>query len=188
MPKRQASARATAGMAGSAEHRPKKWGDRGDLNPQPPDPQSGALPLSYGHHDPGGMRRSRPTKRDAGIPPHKAMVRPGGFEWLGRRSRRPPWRSALGGLSHPDPLRQVQQTARSYGTPGRIRTSDPLLRRQPLCPTELRARVPLTTPSFQCAARPLQPGSPLLQPATSSTIRMAKPLRGRHGGLDSVEA
>src|SRR5262249_19459611 len=25
------------------------WGGRGDLNPQPPEPQSGALPLSYGH-------------------------------------------------------------------------------------------------------------------------------------------
>lgn len=27
-----------------------KWGERWDLNPQPPEPQSGALPLSYVHH------------------------------------------------------------------------------------------------------------------------------------------
>ena len=27
-----------------------KWGDRRDSNPQQPEPQSGALPLSYGHH------------------------------------------------------------------------------------------------------------------------------------------
>lgn len=26
------------------------WGDRRDSNPQQPEPQSGALPLSYGHH------------------------------------------------------------------------------------------------------------------------------------------
>jgi len=28
----------------------KGWGDRRDSNPQQPEPQSGALPLSYGHH------------------------------------------------------------------------------------------------------------------------------------------
>ena len=28
----------------------KSWGDRRDSNPQQPEPQSGALPLSYGHH------------------------------------------------------------------------------------------------------------------------------------------
>ncbi len=28
----------------------KKWGDRRDSNPQQPEPQSGALPLNYGHH------------------------------------------------------------------------------------------------------------------------------------------
>jgi hypothetical protein len=28
----------------------KKWGGRRDSNPQQPEPQSGALPLSYGHH------------------------------------------------------------------------------------------------------------------------------------------
>ena len=27
----------------------KGWGDRRDSNPQQPEPQSGALPLSYGH-------------------------------------------------------------------------------------------------------------------------------------------
>ena len=30
--------------------RRKKMGDRRDSNPQQPEPQSGALPLSYGHH------------------------------------------------------------------------------------------------------------------------------------------
>ena len=29
---------------------PKIWGERRDLNPRPPEPQSGALPLSYAHH------------------------------------------------------------------------------------------------------------------------------------------
>jgi hypothetical protein len=28
----------------------RKWGGRRDLNPQQPEPQSGALPLSYDHH------------------------------------------------------------------------------------------------------------------------------------------
>ena len=28
----------------------RRWGDRRDSNPQHPEPQSGALPLSYGHH------------------------------------------------------------------------------------------------------------------------------------------
>jgi hypothetical protein len=28
----------------------RQWGDRRDSNPQQPEPQSGALPLSYDHH------------------------------------------------------------------------------------------------------------------------------------------
>jgi hypothetical protein len=33
-----------------------RWGGRRDLNPQQPEPQSGALPLSYGHHHCQGTR------------------------------------------------------------------------------------------------------------------------------------
>ena len=42
---------------------PKEWGERRDLNPRPPEPQSGALPLSYAHHalPPGQETRSRPA-------------------------------------------------------------------------------------------------------------------------------
>ena len=28
----------------------QEWGERRDSNPQQPEPQSGALPLSYAHH------------------------------------------------------------------------------------------------------------------------------------------
>ncbi len=34
----------------SGQERRGRWGDRRDSNPQQPEPQSGALPLSYGHH------------------------------------------------------------------------------------------------------------------------------------------
>ena len=34
----------------TAQDRCKKWGERRDSNPQQPEPQSGALPLSYAHH------------------------------------------------------------------------------------------------------------------------------------------
>ena len=38
-------------------------------------------------------------------------------------------------------LRLRQRVAQLCGVPGGIRTHDPLLRRQPLCPTELQGRV-----------------------------------------------
>src|SRR5213593_674735 len=34
----------------------RSWGGRRDSNPQQPEPQSGALPLSYGHHHCQGTR------------------------------------------------------------------------------------------------------------------------------------
>ena len=34
----------------ACERTVKKWGERRDSNPQQPEPQSGALPLSYAHH------------------------------------------------------------------------------------------------------------------------------------------
>ena len=35
----------------ACERTVKKWGERRDSNPQQPEPQSGALPLSYAHHN-----------------------------------------------------------------------------------------------------------------------------------------
>src|SRR5437870_12762865 len=34
---------------GLSDHKNGEWGDRRDSNPQQPEPQSGALPLNYGH-------------------------------------------------------------------------------------------------------------------------------------------
>ena len=41
----------------------QKWGGLRDSNPQQPEPQSGALPLSYGHHFRVGRRASREAER-----------------------------------------------------------------------------------------------------------------------------
>ena len=88
----------------------RKWGERGDSNPQPPDPQSGALPLSYVHH-------RYPTEFDRAALPYS-------------------------GFFH------------QPGTPGRTRTCDPLLRRQPLYPTELREHTTPIIPYRRASTKP----------------------------------
>jgi hypothetical protein len=46
------------------KHPGEKWGDRRDSNPQQPESQSGALPLSYGHH----LKKPAPkTSRELGL-------------------------------------------------------------------------------------------------------------------------
>ena len=51
------------------------WGGRWESNPQPPEPQSGALPLSYAHHGPTRLRRGWCVTGEAIL-----MARPARFE------------------------------------------------------------------------------------------------------------
>ena len=44
------AAGSATGLARAPENK-KSWGGRRDSNPQQPEPQSGALPLSYDHHN-----------------------------------------------------------------------------------------------------------------------------------------
>jgi hypothetical protein len=46
------------------------WGDGGDSNPQPPEPQSGALPLSYRHHASGPTPQHQIIQKAVAVRPN----------------------------------------------------------------------------------------------------------------------
>jgi hypothetical protein len=62
----------------------RTWGGRRDSNPQQPEPQSGALPLNYGHHisgpPPPRVWRTRDSKGNSSSTPAKQILAhlPGG--------------------------------------------------------------------------------------------------------------
>jgi hypothetical protein len=47
------------------------WGGRRDSNPQHPEPQSGALPLSYDHHSDGTMKLAQDRVPPSGFSPKR---------------------------------------------------------------------------------------------------------------------